>query len=73
MAQHRLDISMLENMIVGESKLLSEAETLVTWLPAGGPSETQPRCKEEKGKEGYLKTLKIGRKKGNALKMIRPF
>jgi hypothetical protein len=39
---------MLDNMmIVGVSKLLSEAETLVTWLPTGDPSQTQLRCKEK--------------------------
>jgi hypothetical protein len=45
MAQHGLDISMLENMIMGESKLLNEAETLATWQPQGTPSH------EKLGKE----------------------
>jgi hypothetical protein len=45
MAQHGLDISILENMIVGGSKLLSEAETLVTWGHPEKPSH------EKLGKE----------------------
>jgi hypothetical protein len=42
---------MLENMIVGESKLLSEAETLITWLPAGGPKRN-PAAMQRRKRQG---------------------